>query len=57
MNGDTPTPKAVMIRWCPVCGANDRYTTMGTKYHWALGKRCAGEPLKLRYEPQGQWKP
>lgn len=44
-------PGRVSLRWCPVCGRDDRYTDLkkGAGRHFADGKKCPGDPRDLEY--------
>ena len=43
-------PSTVGMKWCPVCGRDDRSFSLGSKYHSTGGKRCPGTPIPLVYE-------
>lgn len=47
-NKKEPPPK-ITFRWCPECGLTDRFSSMGSKYHWAGGKKCPGKPVRVAY--------
>jgi hypothetical protein len=45
-------PPEVILTWCPVCGRNDRYQSLGSSYHWSGGEKCPGVPIRLTYKPE-----
>lgn len=42
-------PDEISIRCCPECGADDRFTSLGSKRHYRFGKLCRGTPHRLVY--------
>lgn len=51
---DIPVPPAeVSIRWCPVCGRDDRTRPFTGKRHARFGVWCTGVPVKLSYTIRG----
>lgn len=43
-------PPEMMLRFCPVCGRTDRYTSLKDR-HFSLGTRCKGTPVRILYKP------
>lgn len=42
-------PATVTIKWCPVCGRDDRFQVFTGKSHFARGERCSGQPVAVKY--------
>jgi hypothetical protein len=47
----TKPPVALKLRFCPVCGQDDRYQPFTGKSHFSRGERCEGHPIIVHYEP------
>ena len=46
----TPAPPPlVSLRWCPVCGRDDRCSPFTGKSHWFRGRRCEGQTETVKY--------
>ena len=42
-------PASISIRFCPVCGRDDRFQPFTGKSHFAMGDRCSGTPVDVLY--------
>lgn len=42
-------PVTLTMRWCPVCGRDDRFKPFTGKSHFTRGDRCLGKPVVLTY--------
>lgn len=42
-------PPEIAIKWCPVCGRDDRYQIFTGKSHFSGRDRCAGQPVAVVY--------
>ena len=55
MSEDTneqPPPARISIRFCPVCGRDDRFGTLGLTSHFSYGKKCPGKVRNVYYTPE-----
>lgn len=43
-------PSSVTIRFCPICGRNDRYVPFTGKAHFSGGAKCPGAVIAITYE-------
>lgn len=44
-------PDAITIRFCPTCGRDDRFGSLGYGSHFSGGKRCPGTVGLVTYAP------
>jgi len=43
-------PQCVSLRFCPVCGKDDRFKHVGPRHERPGGGRCSGNMEVLRYD-------
>lgn len=42
-------PQTTRLKWCSVCGRNDRFAPFTGRSHFSKGDRCAGQPETVTY--------